>query len=489
MARLPAHRVAGLYLARRVRFGMKFGLDTMRALVAEMGHPERAYPSLLIAGTNGKGSVAAYCDVALRASGLRTGRYTSPHLVRVNERITVDGCEISDRDFATAVRAVRDAADRLVRRRVLEAHPTFFEVLTAAALAHFRRVQVDVAVLEVGLGGRLDATNVVEPLVSAIVSIAFDHEVYLGRSLASIATEKAGVMREGRSTLVGPLPEEARLAVRGRARVVGARVVEAHRETRLVMPEPGTGGPLLRLDLTTPSASYRGLVPLPGEHQRDNLVVAIRLLEEAKRAGLAVDLARVPDAVAGTRWPGRLQRIPGDPAILLDGAHNPAGAHALAAHLAGGPPFVLVFAAMADKDVRGLAQALFPLASGIVLTTPRVSRAASPPALARRAGRLARGAHRERSVARALRLARRLARAHGPRTEIVVAGSLYLVGAVIALLERERARARRSSAPSRARPASRASATATRASPTRRDPPRAAGSGPRGRSRTSRDNR
>jgi dihydrofolate synthase/folylpolyglutamate synthase len=442
MSKLPAHRVAGLYLAQRVRFGMKFGLDTMRALVAEMGHPERAYACLLIAGTNGKGSVAAYCDAALRASGLRTGRYTSPHLVRVNERITVDGREISDRDFATAVRAVRDAAGRLVRRRVLEAHPTFFEVLTAAALAHFRRLRVDVAVLEVGLGGRLDATNVVEPLASAIVSIAFDHEVYLGRSLASIATEKAGVMREGRATVVGPLPEPARRAVRARARVVGARVTEALRDARLVVPQPGTGGPRPRLDLTTPGASYRGLVPLPGEHQRDNLLVAIRLLEEAKRAGLGVKLARVAGAVAGTRWPGRLQRIPGEPAIVLDGAHNPAGARALAAHLSGGPPFVLVFAAMADKDVRGLARALFPLASEIVLTTPRVSRAASPEELARRGGRLASRAHREPSVARALRLARRLARARGPRTEVVVAGSLYLVGAVLALVRRERARRR-----------------------------------------------
>jgi dihydrofolate synthase/folylpolyglutamate synthase len=440
MSKLPAHRVAGLYLAQRVRFGMKFGLDTMRALVAEMGHPERAYPCLLVAGTNGKGSVAAYCDAALRASGLRTGRYTSPHLVRVNERITVDGREISDRDFATAVRAVRDAADRLVRRRVLEAHPTFFEVLTAAALAHFRRLQVDVAVLEVGLGGRLDATNVVEPLASAIVSIAFDHEVYLGRSLASIAAEKAGVMREGRATVVGPLPQEARRAVRARAQVVGAHVVEAKRDARLGGPRTGTGRP--RFDLVTPSASYRGLLALPGEHQRDNLLVAIRLLEEAKRAGLGVKLARVAGAVAGTRWPGRLQRIPGEPAIVLDGAHNPAGARALAAHLSGGPPFVLVFAAMADKDVRGLARALFPLASEIVLTTPRVSRAASPEELARRSGRLASRAHRERSVARALRLARRLARASGPRTEVVVAGSLYLVGAVLALVRRERARRR-----------------------------------------------
>jgi dihydrofolate synthase/folylpolyglutamate synthase len=421
MPRLPAHRVAGLYLARRVRFGIKFGLGTMRALVAEMGHPERAYPTLLVAGTNGKGSVAAYCDAILRASGFRTGRYTSPHLVRVNERIAVDGHAIADRDFAFAVRAVRDAAERLVRRGVLETHPTFFEVLTAAAFAHFRRRAVDVAVLEVGLGGRLDATNVVDPVASAIVSIDFDHEVYLGRTLAAIAGEKAGVMRAGRPTVVGPLPGEARRAVLAQARVSGARVVEAGRGARFAGP----------FDLRTPSARYAGLRPLPGAHQRDNLLVAIRLLEEAKREGLSVDLRKVPAAVARTRWPGRLERVAGDPPLVLDGAHNPAGARALAAHLAQGPPFVLVFAAMADKDVRGLARELFPLATEIVLTRPRVSRAATPDELARRSGRLGARAHREPSVARALRLARRLARARG--AVVVVAGSLYLVGAVMQL--------------------------------------------------------
>jgi dihydrofolate synthase / folylpolyglutamate synthase len=440
--RLPPHRVAG-YLAQRVRFGMKFGLETMRALVAEMGHPERAYPSLLIAGTNGKGSVAAYCDAALRASGLRTGRYTSPHLVRVNERITVDGRPISDAAFVRAVREVRDAAARLVRRRVLRGHPTFFEVLTAAAFAHFRSEHVDVAVLEVGLGGRLDATNVCEPLVSAIVSIDLDHEVYLGRTLPRIAREKAGVLRAGRTTVVGPLSAAALGAVASQARGIGARVVLAQRGTRLVPPrarrQPNAPQ---AFDLRTKTARYAGLVSLPGAHQRDNLLVAIRLLEEARRAGLPVALERVPRALPRVDWPGRLQRLPGRPAILLDGAHNPAGARALAAHLADAPPFVLVFGAMADKDVRGVAKTLFPLASGIVLTRPRVSRAATPEELARRTGRLAAGARREPRVGRALRLACRLARAHGPETEVVVAGSLYLVGAVLALVERERARLR-----------------------------------------------
>jgi dihydrofolate synthase/folylpolyglutamate synthase len=437
--RLPAHRVAGLYLARRVRFGIKFGLEAMDALVAEMGHPERAYPTLLVAGTNGKGSVVAYCEAALRASGLRTGRYTSPHLIRVNERIAVDGRPITDRDFGLAVRAVRDAAERLVRRGVLEAHPTFFEVLTAAAFDHFRRRQVDVAVLEVGLGGRLDATNVADPIASAIVSIDFDHEVYLSRSLAAIAHEKAGVMRRGRPTIVGPLPAEARQAVLARAREVGARVVVSSQGTRV---RASSAGPTVRegrgqIDLRTPTAFYAHLRPLPGAHQRDNLLVAVRLLEEARRVGVPVDLRQVAGAVARTRWPGRLERVPGRPPLVLDGAHNPAGARALAAHLAGGPPFVLLFGAMADKDVRGLARALFPPAREVILTRPRISRAAAPAELARRAGRLADHAHLEPSVARALALARRLARGDGPRTVVVVAGTLYLVGAVKALLERE----------------------------------------------------
>jgi dihydrofolate synthase/folylpolyglutamate synthase len=447
MSRLPAHRVAGLYLAQRVRFGMKFGLETIRALLDEMGHPDRSFASLLIAGTNGKGSVAAYCDAVLRASGLRTGRYTSPHLVRVNERITVDGRDITDREFAAAVGDVRDAARRLVRRGVIDAHPTFFEVLTAAALDHFRRRRVRVAVLEVGLGGRLDATNAVEPLASAIVSIDRDHEVYLGSTLHAIATEKAGVLRRGRPAVIGPMGEEARRAILARARVVGARVVAAARGARFraarragkVQRRSALGGspaPVEHLDLHTPQARYRGLRPLPGVHQRDNLLVAIRLLEEARHAGLRVRLSAVPRAIARTRWPGRLEWVPGRPPLLLDGAHNPAGARALARALAGGPPYVLLFAAMSDKDVAGIARALFAPAVAVVLTRPHLSRAATPAELARRAGPGARGTIREASVFRALARARRLATAHSPRTVVVVAGSLYLVGAVEAILAR-----------------------------------------------------
>ena len=446
MAALPAHRVAGLYLARRVRFGMKLGLEAMRALVAEMGHPERAYPSLLIAGTNGKGSVAAYCDAALRASGLRTGRYTSPHLVRVNERITVDGHPITDHDFAIAVRAVRDAAERLVRRGVLEAHPTFFEVTTAAAFAHFRRRRVDVAVLEAGLGGRLDATNVVEPTASAIVSIDFDHEVYLGRTLAAIAGEKAGVLREGRTSVIGPLPDEARRAVRTRARAIGARVVEARRGARFVRCDVGAAASRRRgladtFDLLTPTTRYARLQPLPGAHQRDNLLVAIRLLEEAKRAGSP---DRPAEGGSGDRRHA-LARAPrvGPRALRRSSSTEPTTAPARA-------PSPRTFAAGRRSSSSSgrcptrtcaasrTSSSRWPSRSssrGHASRAPR-RRTISPAGPA--ASPKARTASRASPVLSPWPDASRCA--HGPMTTVVVAGSLYLVGAVKAVLEREAAR-------------------------------------------------
>ena len=428
--------VASRYLASRTRLGVKFGLDTIRAVLARMGHPEGAFPSLLVAGTNGKGSVVAYTDAALRASGLKVGRYTSPHLARVNERIAVDGRDITDPALGAAVLRVRAAAATLVREGTIAAHPTYFEVLTAAAFAHFRDRAVDVAVLEVGMGGRLDATNVVEPLASAIVSIDLDHEAYLGTSRAAIAREKAGVLRRDRTTVLGSLDAEARAAVAETGRAVGARLLDAREGCAI---RPGEGG----FELRTPRGAYGALRPLPGAHQIDNLLVAIRLLEEAGDAGLPFAPAKVAGALRGARWPGRLETVRGDPPVLLDGAHNPAAARALAEHLRGIGPFVLVFGAMRDKDIAGMARALFPLARAVVLTRPRVERAASPTEIAERAGPLAEGARREDAPRRALAWARRQAR---PGATVVVAGSLFLVGelrAATAAGSRQRAGASR----------------------------------------------
>ena len=401
MRRLPPP--AATYLSSRIRLGMKFGLETMRALMAALGHPEHAFPSLLVAGTNGKGSVVAYADSVLRASGRRVGRYTSPHLIRVNERIVVSGRAISDRALDREVARVRAAAEAMGAAGELPAEPTYFEVLTAAAFLYFQRVRVDIAVLEVGMGARLVATNVVDPLATAIVTVDRDHEAYLGTTLAAIAREKAGVLRRGRVTVLGPMAAEARAAIGKAADGVGARIVEAK----------------------TPKAH---LSPLPGAHQLANAAVAVALLGEARAAGVDVDLSKVADGVARTRWPGRLQRLPGRPPLLVDGAHNPAAARALAEELRRAGPFVLVFAAMKDKDIAAMGRILFPLARKVVLTRVPGSRAAPPEEMARVVGAAARGARKVERVREALSLARRLA---GPRGLVVAAGSLYLAGEVL----------------------------------------------------------
>jgi dihydrofolate synthase/folylpolyglutamate synthase len=333
------------------------------------------------------------------------------------------------------VSRVRAVADRLVAAEQIPSHPTYFEVLTLAAFDHFRRSRVEVAVLEVGLGGRLDATNICEPLVSAIVSIERDHEAYLGTTLSAIAREKAGVMRAGRAVVTGPLPAAALRMMTLEARRTGARLVAALRGTRLrVVGRPAQGA----LDdapftVATRRRRYAEILALPGRHQRDNALVAIRLLEEAQAAGLPVELHKVPQAFRATAWPGRLQQLRGG--LLLDGAHNPAGARALAAYLRPRRPFVLVFGVMSDKAVGAMARALFPLAAEVILTRAPGRRAASPGSIAAVAGRHGRRARLEPSLGRALRLARRLAPQGEP---IVVAGSLYLVGAVLALRSRSR---------------------------------------------------
>jgi dihydrofolate synthase/folylpolyglutamate synthase len=352
------------------------------------------------------------------------GRYTSPHLERVNERIVVDGDEISDDDLESRITTVRESAEALVQRGAIADHPTYFEVLTVAALHHFRERRVGAAVLEVGMGGRLDATNICDPVASAIVTVALDHEQYLGHTLAEIAREKAGVLRPGRATVVGRLSAEAEAAVASEAERVGSRVVRAHDGATLAVGDTG-------IEVRTPRATYSGLSALPGAHQGDNLIVALRLLETAREAGIALDPLGVPGALASVRWPGRLELFRGRPDVLLDGAHNPAAAGALADYLqATRVPFVLVFGAMRDKDVAGMARLLFPLARTVILTRAATARAATPEEIAEREP-LAVSAHRAPDARSALALARTLARAG---ETIVVAGSLYLVGEVRGLL-------------------------------------------------------
>jgi dihydrofolate synthase/folylpolyglutamate synthase len=402
----------------------------MRALMRELGHPERAFRSVIVAGTNGKGSVSAYLDTGLRGAFLSVGRYTSPHLIDIRERITVSGRNIGNGDFERLVLSVRDAAERLLQRGTIETHPNHFEILTAVAFLYFQEHEVDIAVLEVGLGGRLDATNVASPLVSAIVSIDYDHEEYLGSTLASIAAEKAGVVRAHRVVVVGPMNAEAEDRITEIAKKRGARVVSA----LLGVALRRSNG---ELRVRTPRGSYAHVHPLPGAHQRINLVVAIRSLEALAAAGMKMDLPKAVAAMSLAVWPGRLERLDLHAPFLLDGAHNPAGANALAAYLKETrEPHVLVFGAMRDKHFREMGETLFPLARRVVVTRVRMARAATTKQLAEIGKGTGQAVIEEPTIRGALSKAASLARTG---ETVVVAGSLYLVGAVRKLLLSARA--------------------------------------------------
>ena len=400
------------------RFGMKFGLANIARLCGALGHPEQAFRSIIVAGTNGKGSVTAMLDTALRAAGHRSARYTSPHLVRIEERFVIDGREVTAGELEAAARLVKLTAEQLVASGECETLPTFFECTTAAAFVLFRDAEVDVAVLEVGLGGRLDATNVVTPIAAAIVSIDFDHQAQLGTTLASIAAEKAGVIKPGIPVICGPLPAEAMEVIERAAAGQHARLIRTDQD-------PSLDDRVARLPLA-----------LAGAHQRANAAVAMKLLETID-ADPSFSLPVPPDAVrAGlttAAWPGRLERFElGGCRIVLDAAHNPAGARALAAYLRETEPdgVTLVFGAMQDKDVDEMLAALSPVAATIVCTTAPSPRAAAASDLMRRAASFGIPVEVVVDPIAAVR------QACASKRTVVVGGSIFLIGPVRAWLAR-----------------------------------------------------
>lgn len=403
------------------RLGMKFGLENIAALSAELGHPERSFKSIVVAGTNGKGSVTVMAETALRAAGLRTARYTSPHLVRLEERFVVDGREVDTADLRNALGTVQAAVDSLIHRGVLEALPTFFEVATAAAFELFRRAAVEIAVLEVGLGGRLDATNVVTPIATAITSIDFDHQAQLGNTIESIAREKAGIVKPGVPLVCGPVPETAERVIREICEAQQSRLIRAADVVRVV---PQTGDDAI--DLRTPERSLDSItLALPGRHQRDNASVAVALLDELTSQGFAIPDWAVREGLANARWPARLERFTVRGVdVLLDAAHNPAGARALSSHLEeiGWSRITLLFGAMHDKDVSGMLEALGPRCEAVVCTTAPSPRALPAEDLARVARPFAAIVEAIDDPAAALDAA--LAR----RRPVVAAGSIFLIG-------------------------------------------------------------
>jgi len=445
----------------------KFDLAHMRVLLAAMDHPERTFPSVLIAGTNGKGSTAATLASILRASGLKTGLYTSPHLVRINERIRINGEAIGDDDFARLHGEVDRVAERLVEKGELPWHPSFFEMMTAIGFACFAEQKIQIAALEVGMGGRLDATNVVEPLVSVITDISLDHQKFLGNTVGEIAREKVGIVRPGGIVVTLPQQPEANDVIGNTILDLDAKGVSAVQyvppvspgSTQYLVPrtqsteyrvpstgkthdaaerESGHARSWYRYPLQVMGKEILVETSLVGRHQLRNVALAVAAAEELSRQGFsAITPESIERGIRETRWPGRFQVIParsGWPEVVLDVAHNPAGAWALRSALSercDDRPLIFVFAALADKAISEMADILFPLAERVIATRVENPRSASPEQIREAGSRTGAEIELAADVSAALECARAAA---GPGSIIVVTGSIYLVGEAMQLL-------------------------------------------------------
>jgi dihydrofolate synthase/folylpolyglutamate synthase len=456
----------------------KFDLAHMRVLLAAMNHPERTFPTVLIAGTNGKGSTAATLASILQASGFNTGLYTSPHLMRINERIRVSGEEISDDDFAAQHGEVNRFAEKLVERGDLPWHPSFFEMMTAIAFAHFARAGVEIAVLEVGMGGRLDATNVVEPLVSVIADISLDHQKFLGNTMGEIAREKVGIIRPGGVAVTLPQQSEANDVIGNRILDLGARGVSAVQYVPPVSPgsadylvvgmekpltaeraeedakdaEKSSAGFFYRYPLQVMGKQILVKTQLVGRHQLRNVALAIAAAEELSKlmveprtpssgesssAKPAITPHSIERGIRDARWPGRFQVLAPSgsrPEIILDVAHNPAGAWALRSALSeryGDRPLIFIFAAMRDKAISEMTEILFPIAERVIATRAENPRSASPEEIQQAGKRTGAEIETATDVAAAFDRAQVGAR---PESVIVITGSIYLVGEAMQVL-------------------------------------------------------
>jgi len=425
----------------------KFDLAHMRVLLEALEHPERRFPAVLIAGTNGKGSTAATLASILQASGYKTALYTSPHLVRINERARINGSAITDNEFALIHDLVDRTAERLVSEAELPWHPSFFEMLTAIAFEYFARERVDIAILEVGMGGRLDATNVVDPRVSVITDISLDHQKFLGETLAEIAGEKAGIIRPNGAVVTLPQTPDANVVLGNTMLALGAKAISAVPYVPPVSPNSAQyllpsarekAGYVSRYPLQVMGKEIMVETPLVGRHQLRNVALAIAAAEELVHQGFArITPSSIELGIRETRWPGRFQVLPaaGDhPEVVFDVAHNPAGAWALRSTLSAAyedRPLIFVFGAMRDKAIREIAEILFPLAELVIATHVENPRAATADEIRTAAARLSLTMDEAPDVPSALTKARAAA---GTRGLVVVTGSIYIVGeAMLAL--------------------------------------------------------
>lgn len=409
--------VARLYALGNEVSTAKLGLDRIALLLRHLGDPQSACRYVHVAGTNGKGSVSAMVEAGLRAAGTRTGLYTSPHLVEPTERIQIAGTPVSEDEFARAFVEVHNAAERMIAAGELDLHPTYFESVTAMAFLLFRARGVETAVIEVGLGGRLDATNVIVPELCAITTIDYDHQNFLGDRIEQIAAEKAGILKPRVPAVFARQPAPAMDVLERRAKELDVPFERADR------------APISGLELTATGSTFlldeqRIVCPLAGRHQVDNASVAALALRK---------LGYSAAGIATARWPGRLERVAERPDIVLDGAHNPAGVQALIAYIRrtyAGREIHLIYGVMRDKPVGEMTAALFPLAASVVVTAPVNARAMAP-------GDLVRAAAPHPNIRTAPNVASSLevVRSHATAGDvIIVTGSLFLVGEARALL-------------------------------------------------------
>jgi dihydrofolate synthase / folylpolyglutamate synthase len=431
----------------------RFDLAHMVTLMDALGNPQRRFQSVLVAGTNGKGSTSATLASIVRSAGYRTALYTSPHLERVNERIRIDGENISDAEFTEMYVRIDDAGRKLVSAGKLPQHPSFFEMLTAMAFEYFASTGVELAVLEVGMGGRLDATNIVDPCVSVITDIALDHQQYLGNSVAEIAREKAGIIRRNGIVVTLPQHPEANDVIGNTCLERDARAVSAAQYVPNVTPGAA------KYDNLRPTAAHVAnflrsryflevlgeeiLIesPLIGRHQLRNTALAIAAAEQLNDCGFTISAQNIADGIRDTVWPGRFQLLQSNtsrPDVVLDVAHNPAGAWALRAALSehfDGRPITIIFGAMRDKAIGEMAEILFPVADHVIITRAAAAeRAASPEEIVAAATRTGAELHSEPDVGTALKLAFTFT-SSAKNGVLVITGSIYIVGEALSILE------------------------------------------------------
>ncbi len=415
----------------------KFDLAHMRVLLSALNNPERRFPGVLIAGTNGKGSTAATLASILQASGSRTGLYTSPHLVRINERIRINGQAISNDNFALLHDVVDRTAERLVSEGELPWHPSFFEMLTAMAFEYFAQNKVEIAVLEVGMGGRLDATNVIEPRASVITDVSLDHQKFLGDTVTEIAREKAGIIRPGGVVVTLPQQPQANDVIGNTILELAAKGVSAVPYVPPVSPasaeyfRSNESRPVSRYPMQFMGKEITVETPLVGRHQFRNIALALATAEELSKQGFPITPESTERGIRETRWLGRFQVIPardGFPEYVLDVAHNPAGAWALRSTLSTAYEdrrLIFVFGAMRDKAIGEIAEILFPLAERVIATQADNPRSATAEEIREAAVRISTEIENAPDVPAALARARSLA---APNGVVVITGSIYIVG-------------------------------------------------------------